>query len=139
MSKNNAYSVSLQKIYFSNALTILSLFKDGTVFKLTGADEIHSDFISGGPFLLIFNNRGRIYGKFLIITDKEIIMEWNVEGFNKPNEIMTTVEITLQDQAENCVLTLNHKFIIDEGAAMAKQRAWMGILDQVEKMLAGKR
>ena len=108
------------------------------MFKLTGADEIHSDFISGGSFLFIFNNRGRIYGKFLTITDREIIMEWNVEGFNRPNEIMTSVEIALQDQTENCVLTLNHKYILNEGAAMAKQRAWMEILNEVEKMLAGK-
>ena len=67
-NKDNFYKIILSKSYNANANTILNLFKDGTIFNLTGADKIKFDYSERGKFLLNFNNRGKIFGSFIKIT-----------------------------------------------------------------------
>jgi uncharacterized protein YndB with AHSA1/START domain len=74
-----------------------------------------------------------IYGQFTEITANKIVMEWNVEGFQRPPEIKTVVEITLREDDDKCILTLTHKHIADASAAAAKHKAWTEILDDMEK------
>ena len=128
-----AHIVTLEKTFAASTLEIFELFENTTVFRLTGASHIQVDFRTGGLFCLTFNGRGIINGQFIKITTRNIIIEWNVDGFQRPKEIKTLVEISLRKKSEKkCVLTLHHKNISDEGAAAAKQRAWTEILDDME-------
>jgi hypothetical protein len=136
MTDNKKYNISLTKTYNTGVETILNLFRDSTVLKLTGADDIQSDFKAGGPFRLTFNNRGTIHGHFIKISDNELILEWNVEGFQRPEEIKTIVEISLRQDDGKCILTLNHKNIMQTDSADAKQRAWTEILENMERELS---
>lgn len=131
--------VFLTKIYTANTETILNLFRDNTVFKLTGANDIQSDFKTGRPFFLTFNNRGTIHGQFIKIADSELILEWNVDGFQRPQETKTIVEISLKQEREKCILTLNHKNIVQADSVNAKHRAWSEILEGIEKKVNNNR
>ncbi|HKR03036.1 MAG TPA: hypothetical protein VJY62_00265 [Bacteroidia bacterium] len=132
MTSNKTHTVFLERTYNAETQTILNFFKDTTIFKLTGADDIQADFKTNGLFCLAFNGRGTIHGRFIKITDKEIIMEWNVDGFQRPEEIKTLVEIYIYGDNGKCTLALNHKNIVHAEAAAAKQRAWTEILDEIE-------
>jgi uncharacterized protein YndB with AHSA1/START domain len=134
MSNNKTHSVFLKKFYTADKKTIYNLFVDKTVFKLTGADEIQVQPETGQPFHLTFYNRGIIYGHFILFTENAIAMEWNVEGFQRPKEINTFVEIFLSEENGKCHLTLHHQNIMDAAAAAAKQKAWTEILDDIEKL-----
>jgi hypothetical protein len=133
MADSETYSIFLTRTYYENTATLAKLFRDNTVFRLTGADVIQADFRTGGSFRLIFNNRGTIYGQFIEIAYSEFVLEWNVEGFQRPKEDKTIVEISLRQEGLKSVLTLKHKNIPDESSASVKQRAWMGILEDIEK------
>jgi hypothetical protein len=135
MNSIKSFSVFLKRKLHADSAAVFKLFEDGTLFKLTGANTIQFDFKVNGDFLLIFENRGRIYGQFLKITTANIIIEWNVEGFLKPIELMTTLEISIIGNKSVCELTLNHINIIHEESAAAKRRAWAEILDKVEQLL----
>ncbi len=125
----------LKRTYFADEAAVFNLFKDGTIFKLTGADAIQYDFNVNGDFLLIFENRGRIYGRFLTIKANNINMEWNVEGFQRQVELITTVDVSIFGNNGECTFTLNHLNILHEDSAAAKRRAWTEILDKVEQLL----
>jgi len=133
---NGKHTVSIEKAYHSSKEAILNLFRDNTIFKLTGADDIQSDFAVGGAFQLTFNNRGTISGKFTEITEDKITMEWNVDGFQRPSEIETVAEFTVTQENDMCVLKLTHKNISFLEAAKAKKRAWTEILEDVEQILS---
>ena len=133
MTTAKTYSITINKSYHADIETIFNLFRNNTVFKLTGTNEIQSDFKTGGSFRLTFDNRGTIFGHFTKIANNEIILEWNVDGFQRAPEIKTIVEIKLKQDNENCILMLHHKDIAHEEAANAKQKAWTEILDDLEK------
>jgi hypothetical protein len=135
MASNKTHTVYLQRTYTAETRAVLDLFKDTTVFKLTGADDIQADFKPGGLFCLAFNGRGTIHGQFITTTHKDIIMEWNVEGFQRPREIKTLVEISVYSDNGKCILTLSHKNIVHAEAAAAKRRAWTEILDEIEQKI----
>ncbi len=135
MTGTKPYSILLTRSYAADPAAIIDLFRNNTVFELTGADEIQSDFKTGGAFHLTFKNRGVIHGFFNKISVDEIILDWNVDGFQRPSEINTTVDITLRKNKAGSVLTLNHKNIMHEEAANAKQKAWAEILDNLEKRI----
>ncbi|MBS1516723.1 MAG: SRPBCC domain-containing protein [Bacteroidetes bacterium] len=126
------YEVFLHKTCNSDKDVIMNLFRDGTVFKLTGADEINFDFHEEGEFNLIFRSRGKIFGSFVKISDNELILDWNVEGFNRPPESNTALKISLLQNDDMCTLTLEHRNISNEEAASAKKLAWTEILDEME-------
>jgi hypothetical protein len=133
------YSITLTRSYNADPAAIMDLFRNNTVFELTGANEIQSDFKTGGTFRLTFNNRGIIYGIFTKISEDEIILDWNVEGFQRPAEINTTVEINLRKDHANCILIFNHKNIAHVEAANAKEKAWTKIFDNIEKRIKSKK
>jgi len=135
MAINNTYTVSLEKTYRCSKEAILNLFRDNALFTLTGADNIQSEFNTGGLFTLVFTNRGVISGKFTKITGNEIVLDWNVEGFQRPREVNTIVKIMLREENESCILSLIHKNIMHAGAAEAKRKAWTEILEEIEKHL----
>lgn len=139
MTTNKTHTISLQRTYTTETETVLKFFKDTTIFKLTGADDIQADFENDGLFFLAFNGRGTIHGRFIKITDKEIIMEWNVDGFHRPREIKTLVEISAYNDNGKCILALNHKNIVHAEAAAAKQRAWTEILEEIEQRINNNR
>jgi len=126
-------TIFLKRIYVVKSETIFNLFKRGKIFELTGANDIKNDFEIGGAFSLTFNNRGIIYGQFQKITAQEIILEWNVEGFERPKETKTIVEISWRQDHEKCILKLDHKNIVEADSANAKRRAWKEILEDVER------
>jgi len=130
------HHVSLEKDYTRSADTIMDLFHDHRFFQLTGADTIETTFKVGGPFRLLFEDRGKIYGHFVKITDDEIILDWNVEGFNRPNEVATVVTVNVKRLGGGCKITLTHTNIQHSVAAAAKKKAWTEILDDVEKIVS---
>jgi hypothetical protein len=135
MNSKKSFSVCIKRTLLADSAPIFNLFKDGTIFKLTGANTIQYDFNVNGDFLLIFENRGRIYGRFLTIKANNINMEWNVEGFQRQVELMTTVDVSIFGNNSECTFTLNHLNIFHEDSAASKRRAWTEILDKVEQLL----
>ena len=132
----SSHSVVLQKTFYCSPDSVFSLFEDGTVFKLTGANQLEHNIRRGGIFNLTFNDRGVISGKILELTVPKIVFEWNVEGFNRPDENATFLEIKIEKKGDTSVLILRHDNILDAGAASAKKRAWTEILDKMEEMLS---
>lgn len=132
----STHKVYLTKIFKSNSKSILNLFKDGTVFRLTGADVIQFDFREGEKFQLTFKHRGKIYGSFTKISDDELIIDWNVEGFNRPKESNSLLKISLFQKDDQCELKLGHSNILNKEAAIAKKNAWTEILNDIEKKIS---
>ena len=130
-----AYEVSLIKAYSFSKNEIIELFRDQRFFQLTGADTVETIFKVGGPFKLIFNNRGVISGHFVKISEDEIILDWNVDGFEKPMEAGTIVTIKFERLGEGSKLKLDHTNIQHTEAAAAKKKAWTEILDNIESKL----
>jgi hypothetical protein len=131
---NHFYKIHLSKDYSSLPERIFNLFKEGTVFKLTGADQITADFKTGGLFELRFLNRGIIKGSFSeIIQDKKIILLWDVEGFNLQPETGTIVTILIHSKKPGCTLELYHDKIKQSESASRKTKAWKEILDALKK------
>ena len=126
--------ISLSKNFNTSSEVIFNLFRDSKVFQLTGADEINFDFETGKAFSLNFLNRGHIHGKFLSISKNELLLQWNVDGFSKPSETDTFLQITLNDIDGKCNLVLRHDRIRHKEAADAKEKAWTEILNKIEKM-----
>jgi len=126
------FTISLTKTY-AKPVTIRQLFGDDILFRLTGADEISSEFETGAAFRLTFNDRGIIHGQFIKIGGDEVVLEWNVEGFQRPGETKTVVEISLVEDNRQCVLSLKHGNIMSNESAAAKERAWGELLDDIEK------
>jgi hypothetical protein len=125
------HTVKLEKKCTNLSGNLRDLFRDQQVFRLTGADEIKSNFQNGGVFVLKFKDRGFIHGRFIQITDTEINLEWNVEGFGRPAEILTMVSLQYVEGAGGNQLVLKHSNIKNEGSATAKRRSWTEILDKL--------
>ena len=71
------------------------------------------------------------HGRFIKLTENEIILEWYVAGFQQPIETNTIVEILLRKNSHQYTLTLNHGNIESEDSANAKQKARERILDEI--------
>jgi len=114
---------------------IFELIKNGDFFRLTGADKIMFDFKEDEFFSLIFNGRGSIYGEILQIIPNEFIsLLWNVNGFNREDEIDTMVNISIdKDKNDGAIITIEHTGIKNTEAFTAKQNAWKEILTGIEK------
>ena len=126
ISASHDYSGSPEKIY--------PLIRDGTLFRLTGADKVAFDFSENASFEFNFADRGKIIGRFLkIIPHSKIIMEWDVEGFDRPAEKGTKVWITILGDENRTTLTIEHREIPTEESAAAKQKAWEEILEELAK------
>jgi len=110
------------------------MIQEGNLFKLTGADKIEFDFREEGSFILIFNGRGQIDGKFVkIIPDKLIELSWNVTGFGRTPEINSKVLISINED-EKSSITILHTDIQNHDGALAKQTAWTEILFELENI-----
>ena len=135
MTDNKQFEINLTKTYTANLSAIINLFRDNTIFEFTGANEIESDFNTFGKYHLTFSDRGIIYGQFIKIEENELVLEWNVEGFQRPTELKTILSIHLQQNNEQCILTLSHKNIVEADSADAKRRAWKEVLEGLELKL----
>lgn len=127
----NPEGIQLEKSFQAEPQKVFRLFSELHFFKLTGADKLEIDFSSGGEFHFIYDARGVIYGHFIEISPEEIILNWNVTGFQKPNEKDTILKITMTMQNDHCVLHLSHTGIMNEESFLAKQNAWTEILEKV--------
>ena len=123
------FNISALRDYTESHENIFLRIQDGSLFRLTGADEVTFDFSEGGRFELSFKGRGRISGRFLkIIPISRVVMEWDVEGFGRPDERGTTVWITLLENDARTTLTIEHREIPTEESANSKKKAWKEIL-----------
>jgi uncharacterized protein YndB with AHSA1/START domain len=130
------HRLCLEKTYNTPAENIFNLFKDLTVFRLTGADIIDVGFKPGGKFTLNFNDRGIIHGDIQEITEnKKIVLNWNVEGFGREPEVNTEVIFHLTENNGACSLKLEHNNIMYSESFEAKKRAWSEILEDMENEL----
>jgi len=130
------YSFSLEKIYNTSAENIFKLFRNLTVFRLTGADDIECSFIEGGGFSLTFKNRGVIRGQITGLTEnKKIVLNWNVGGFGREQEVNTEVIFTITEENGISTLRLQHNNIKQAESFEAKKRAWGEILEYMENEL----
>ena len=129
-----AFTISIQKEFNTTPTFLLKLFRNSTIFRLTSANIIQADFEPNGKFHLTFENRGIIYGRFLKIAEYEIEIDWNVEGFGRPEEKGTLLQVLLKESNDKCLLSLRHSGIILEESAMAKEKSWKEILEEVERI-----
>lgn len=89
------FKIVLREEFKCRIFDLQKLVKSTLIYELTGADQIESDMSLNSLFNLHFHQRGRIFGKVVSSTENEIILDWNVTGFNKPDEINTIVKIKL--------------------------------------------
>ncbi len=131
------HNLTIEKTYNSSTENIFEMFKNLTVFRLTGADIIDVDFKPGGKFTLTFNDRGTIHGYINeIIENNKIVLMWNVDGFNREPELNTEVIFTITEEDGNSILKLEHNNIQHTEAFEAKKRAWGEILEDMGTSLA---
>jgi uncharacterized protein YndB with AHSA1/START domain len=115
--------------------TVFNFLGTEKFMSLTGADQIVYDFREGGEFRLSFQGRGEISGIVEeIIPYHRIVLQWNVNGFNRPDETDTKV-IILMTTAKVTTISIEHSEIKNEEAAEAKRKAWREILVEVKKLL----
>ncbi len=126
----------MEKSFNASREDIINLFRNNTVFKLTSADKIENDFRTGGSFDLEFKGRGRVFGKLIKVSANEIILDWNVKGFNMPAESGTVAAFNLTEENGKCLLKLEHTNILHKESADAKREGWTEILDDLEKELS---
>jgi len=124
-------SFQIRRKFDASAETVYSAIEDTTIFKLTGADEISIDFNENGLFELIFQGRGKIYGSFEKISKTEIVLCWNVGGFDRQDERETVVIFALEKVGDTCNLILTHSSIPSKESAAAKMKAWSGVIDSL--------
>ncbi len=109
--------------------------RNGTLFRLTGANEIDApEFQEGGFFKLLFNERGTISGSIIHLSDSQLWLKWNVDGFGRAPEHDTEVRISML-HSDKTELTLEHRGIKSNESAVAKERAWTEILKELEKLI----
>jgi uncharacterized protein YndB with AHSA1/START domain len=119
----------------SNVTSVFNLLGTEKFMSLTGANEITFDFREGGEFKLSFPGRGEIFGTVdEIIPYHRIVLDWNVTGFNMPDETNTKV-IILMVTSKGTTVSIEHSEIKNEEAADAKRNAWKGILSNLKKLL----
>lgn len=135
MFTSEPFSVNLSRAYNCSSNKLHDLFFDNSIFKLTGADEISSDYTNGNSFRLVFSGRGEIFGSLIKNEAHHLIFDWNVTGFEKPNEINTVLNLNFIESNSGVTLTLEHTNIKNKGAAEAKLKAWATILNEIDKLI----
>lgn len=135
MFTSELFTVNLSMVYNCSSNKLHDLFFDNSIFKLTGADEISSDFTNDNSFRLVFSGRGEIFGRLIKNEAHHLIFDWNVTGFEKPNEVNTLLSLNLIESNKSVTLTLEHTNIINKGAAEAKLKAWTTILNEIDKLI----
>lgn len=135
---NETYTVDLTYVYGNSLHEVFKRIEDGTVFDLTGADEITFYFKEGGAFSLLFHERGEIFGTITkIIPDEKVEMLWNVTGFDKPEERNTELTLSIESiEEDKTQLSVLNTGIKNKESFEAKQRAWKEILEDFEKELS---
>lgn len=134
---SDTLTLSLSHMYKSSSQEVFAKIEDGTLFDLTGADEITFYFKEEGAFSFLFHNRGEIFGTITkIIHNEKVEMLWNVTGFDKPEERNTELTITIEKTDDNmATLSVLNTGIKHKEAYEAKERAWKEILEDLEKEL----
>ena len=135
------FTLELFYVYNSTGHEIFAAIEDGTLFDLTGADEITFYFKEDGVFSFLFHERGEIFGRFTKIDPyKNVMMDWNVIGFDKPDERDTKLELSIeQEEGNKSRLTVLNTEIKTEVSFEAKKTSWQEILENFEKeLLKGK-
>lgn len=121
----------------ANATSVFNLLNSEKFWKLTGADEIEFDYREGGSFMLRFRGRGEISGTVIeIIPYHRMTLNWNVNGFNRPEEKDTEL-IILIGTGNGTTVSIEHSRIANEEAADAKRKSWKEILEGMKRLLEG--
>lgn len=130
------YHFSLSHKYNAAPDKIFNLIRNGTLFRLTGADKVMFDFREEEYFSLIFSGTGSVYGEFLrIIPDDYVSLLWSVNGFGMEDETDTIVNISLIKN-DGTTVTIEHTGIKNEQASIAKQNGWREILEDLENEIS---
>ena len=134
---SDTFTLSLSRTYNSAPNELFQKIEDGTLFDLTGADEITFYFKEDGAFSLLFHNRGEIFGTITkIIPDEKVEMLWNVTGFDKPEERNTELTLSIEKIDDNkTTLSVLNTGIKHKEAYDAKEKAWKEIFEDLEKEL----
>jgi uncharacterized protein YndB with AHSA1/START domain len=108
---------------------------DGTLLRLTGADTAEQAFGAGGAFRLAFAGRGVIHGVFVrVAPDLGATLAWHVEGFGRPPEHGTTVDLEFTPDAGGTRVRVRHAGIGSPESAAAKRRAWTELLADLARV-----
>lgn len=119
----------------SNVTAVFNLLGSEKFLSLTGANKVTYDFSEGGEFKLTFHGRGEIFGTVdEIIPYHRIVLNWNVTGFNRPDETNTKV-IILMTTTQGTTVSIEHAEIKNEEAGDAKRKAWKEILSSLKKLM----
>ena len=125
ITTSHDYNISSQEIY--------DLIREGKLFQLTGAETVNFTFSENGAFELMFKS-GNVTGQFMkIIENEKIILEWDSEGFSRESEKGTKVWITILGNENHSTVTIEHREIPTEESALAKEKSWKRILEELNK------
>lgn len=132
-------TVSAEMVYNAKPNALFAAIEDGTVFKLTGAKEVKSDFREGGKYYLDFGDRNGqhcfIEGEFRkIVPEKVVSLVWNVNGFRAVPDKNTEVTFTIIDLSPDTTkLQITHERIPTQESADGKEKSWNEILSDLKQ------
>ena len=130
------FKVFISQEYSSRDIAVYNLIRNGTMFRLTGADEIKFDFCKNGSYTMQFLNRGNIFGTFLeIIPNRKVSLDWNVNGFGRDEEVGTKVIISIIKIDKGVIIEAIHSGIRNKISSNAKHKAWTEILKNMQQEL----
>ena len=130
------FEILLREEYKCRIIDLQKLVKSNLIFELTGADQIEGNMSLNSLFSLHFHQRGKIFGKVISATENEFNLEWNVTGFNKPDEVKTIVKIKLIENRTSSSLEIKHSLIKNYKAKLAKEKAWREILENIKNKIS---
>lgn len=140
MQQPEHLTVRLEREYATSASVLFSAIADGTLFELTGANDVSLDFRDGGEYYLDFGERNGkhcfITGQFTsIIPDTLVILTWNVAGFRSDPDVDTVVTFAIAGSNGSSKLSLTHEDIKSQESADGKSQGWKEVLDDLEARL----
>ena len=106
--------------------------REGDYFNSQERRPYNFTFSENGPIIELLFKSGKVTGQFVkIIENEKIVMEWNSEGFNRPDEKSTKVWINLLGDEKLATVTIEHREIPTPESAQSKEKSWTRILEEL--------
>lgn len=132
-------TVKLEHAYATSKQILFEAIRDGTVFRLTGAQSVDIDFLETGAFRLVFSGNRCIHGKFITIKRPEqVAFSWNVTGFREVADVNTLVTFSIMSSGDLSVLQLTHEGIETDESFSGKSAGWQEVLRDLGPLLEGR-
>ncbi|HSR80265.1 MAG TPA: SRPBCC domain-containing protein [Hyphomicrobiaceae bacterium] len=103
-----------------------------------GSVKAEMDVRAGGRYRISFKSQdgeyhevGGVYRE--VVPDSRLVFTW---AWHSTPERQSLVTLTVAEDGDGTVLTLNHEQFFDEKARDGHQRGWTGTLEKLDRYLA---